>query len=151
MSYRKWFDAHAQKHKAIMATLTHLSDDEVIEYFRFENMVKNEPDFCLLYAENKKCHDTVELNCYLCACPNFRFNDKGFSAEEGKILFSTCAIDSPDGDRFLTDTAIHQNCTGCLVPHDEGYIKKIFNRNWFAIMKKVPCKESSKSSGYTVK
>lgn len=139
MSYKQWFDTHAQKHKAIMNRLTHLSDDEVIAYFRFENMVKNESDFCPLYAENKKCHDTAELNCYLCACPNFRFNDTGFSLEEGKTLFSTCSIESPDGDRYVSDTAIHQNCAGCIVPHRDSYIRKVFDRDWLKIMKEVPC------------
>lgn len=139
MSYKKWFDEHAQKHKAIMEKLTTLSDQEVIEYFRFENMVENEKEFCPLYADNKKCHDTPELNCYLCACPNFRFNDKGFKQEEEKILFSTCSIESPDGDRYISESAIHQNCAGCLVPHRESYIKKVFDRNWLAIMKEVPC------------
>ncbi|MBV5348753.1 hypothetical protein JZU61_03745, partial [bacterium] len=67
-----------------MEKLTDLSESEVIEYFRFENMVVNEPKFCLLYAENKKCHETEHLNCYWCACPHFRFNDKGFSTQEGK-------------------------------------------------------------------
>jgi hypothetical protein len=139
MSYKKWFDAHAQKHKAIMNRLTHLSDEEVIVYFRFENMVKNENDFCPLFAENKKCHDTEELNCYLCACPNFRFNEGGFAREGERILFSTCSIESPDGDRFMNETAIHQNCAGCLVPHRESYIRKVFDRNWLTIMKEVPC------------
>ena len=78
MSYKSWFLEHGNKHKAIMAKLTHLSDEEVIAYFRFENMVEKEPDFCPLYADNKKCHDMQALNCYLCACPNFRFDDKGF-------------------------------------------------------------------------
>lgn len=139
MSYRKWFDAHAAKHAAIMEKLTHQSDEEVIEYFRFENMVKNESDFCPLYAENKKCHDTADLNCYLCACPNFRFNDQGFTSEGGKTLFSTCSIESPDGDRYISESAIHQNCAGCIVPHRESYIKKVFDRNWLKIMKEVPC------------
>jgi len=143
MTYQEWFDAHAQKHKAIMKRLTHLSDDEVIAYFRFENMIQHESDFCPLYAENQKCHDTENLNCYLCACPNFRFNDSGFGITEGKTLFSTCSIDSPDGDRFLTDTAIHQNCTGCLVPHHESYIRKIFDRNWLTIMHNAPYEENS--------
>ena len=142
MSYKKWFDAHAQKHQAIMNRLTHLSDEEVIVYFRFENMLKNERDFCPLYAENKKCHDTAELNCYLCACPNFRFNDQGFTREGEQTLFSTCSIESPEGDRFTSDTAIHQNCTGCIVPHRESYIKKMFNRDWFTIMKEVPSDKS---------
>ncbi|MDD2828337.1 MAG: hypothetical protein PHW18_02045 [Sulfuricurvum sp.] len=138
MSYKQWFDTHASKHRVIMDKLSALSDDEVIEYFRFENMVEKESDFCPLYAEQKKCHDTEELNCYLCACPNFRFNDAGFTLEEGKTIFSICSIDSPDGDRFITDTAIHQNCTGCLVPHKENYIRKIFSRDWLNIMKNVP-------------
>lgn len=139
MSYKKWFDAHAAKHAAIMAKLEHLSDEEVIKYFRFENMVQHEPEFCPLYAENKKCHDTAELNCYLCACPNFRFNDAGFATEEGKTLYSTCSIESPDGDRYVSDKAIHQNCAGCIVPHRESYIKKVFDRDWRKIMQEVPC------------
>jgi hypothetical protein len=139
MSYKKWFDAHAQKHKAIMDKLTHLSDEEVIAYFRFENMVKNEPDFCPLYGSNKKCHDTPELNCYLCACPNFRFNEGGFGREGERTLFSTCSIESPDGDRYVSGTAIHQNCAGCIVPHRESTIRKVFSREWLTIMKEVPC------------
>lgn len=139
MSYNQWFQEHAAKHRAIMNKLTDLSDQEVIEYFRFENMVDKECDFCPLYAENKKCHDTPELNCYLCACPNFRFNDKGFKQEEEKTLFSTCSIESPDGDRYISETAIHQNCAGCLVPHRESYIKKVFDRDWLKIMSEVPC------------
>ncbi|MDP3119420.1 MAG: hypothetical protein Q8N01_03255 [Sulfuricurvum sp.] len=142
MSYNQWFQEHAAKHRAIMDKLTHLSDQEIIEYFRFENMVVLEPTFCPLYADNKKCHDTPELNCYLCACPNFRFNDKGFKQEEEKTLFSTCSIESPDGDRYISETAIHQNCAGCLVPHRESYIKKVFDRDWLKIMNEVPCETS---------
>lgn len=139
MSYKKWFDAHAVKHRVIMDKLSHFSDEEVIAYFRFENMVQHEREFCPLYAENKKCHDTPELNCYLCACPNFRFNDAGFSVEEGKTLFSTCSIESPDGDRYMSESAIHQNCAGCIVPHRESYVRKVFDRNWLTIMREVPC------------
>ena len=139
MSYKHWFDTHASKHRVIMDKLSALSDDEVIKYFRFENMVEKESDFCPLYAEQKKCHDTPALNCYLCACPNFRFNEGGSAREGERTLFSICSIDSPDGDRFITDTAIHQNCAGCIVPHCESYIHKVFDRNWFTIMKEVPC------------
>ena len=137
MSYVSWYQGHGEKHKAIMDKLTHLSDDEVIAYFRFENMVKKEPDFCLLYKEEKKCHDMEGLNCYLCACPNFRFDDDGFKTVEDKTLYSTCSIDSKDGAQFISDDAIHQDCSGCLVPHHEAYIKKVFSRDWFKIMKEV--------------
>ena len=137
MTYSEWFQQHGEKHKAIMAKLTHLSDHEVVEYFRFDNMVKNEPDFCLLYKENKKCHDLEGLNCYLCACPNFRFKDKGFNVREGKVLYSACSIASKEGGQFITDDAIHQDCSKCSVPHYESYIKRQFSRDWFEIMEDV--------------
>ena len=94
-----------------MAKLIQLSDDEVIAYFHFENMVEKEPDFCPLYKEHKKCHDMKDLNCYLCACPSFRFDDEGFQKVEAKTLYSTCSIDSKDGAQFISDDAIHQNCS----------------------------------------
>lgn len=120
-----------------MEKLTQLSDEEIIAYFRFDNMVKQEPDFCLLYKDNKKCHDMEDLNCYLCACPHFRFDDEGLQKIESKTLYSACEIDAKNGAKFISDDAIHQDCTKCLIPHNETYIKKIFLRNWFDIMKKV--------------
>ena len=57
MSYLTWFEAHAKKHKQIVSKLSHLSDDELIAYFEYDNMIKEEKDFCPLYAKNKKCHD----------------------------------------------------------------------------------------------
>lgn len=137
MAYEDWFLKQGNRHAEVMKKLQDKSVDEVVEYFRFENMVKNEPDFCPLYKDNKKCHDIEVLNCYLCACPNFRFDDAGFKEVEGKTLFSYCSIDSKDGSQFEGDTYIHQNCAGCLVPHKEKYIKKNFNRNWFESMSEV--------------
>ena len=137
MGYSEWFEQHGNKHAAILKKLAHLNDAEIIAYFRFDNMLKHEPDFCPLYAQNKKCHEMEDLNCYLCACPNFRFNDEGFQTVKGKTLYSTCAIDSKDGDRYISNDAIHQNCSGCTVPHHETYIRKVFDKDWFEIMKKV--------------
>ena len=135
MSYKNWFQEHAKKHKEIMSRLDSLSDDEVIKYFRFENMVEKEPHFCPLYIEKKKCHDIELLNCYLCACPNFRFDDDGFEKKEEKTTYSKCNINSKDGDIFETDDAMHQDCSSCHIPHQELYIKKFFSRDWLEIMK----------------
>ena len=137
MTYSEWFYQHGDKHKAIMDRLEHLTMDEVIRYFRFENMVEKEPDFCELYAENKKCHDIPGLNCYLCACPHFRFKEKGFHVREGKTLYSTCSISSKEGKRFVSEDAIHQDCSQCYIPHSESYIKRVFDRDWFEIMENV--------------
>jgi len=137
MGYGSWFQAHGEKHKKIVEKLSHLSDDELIAYFRFDNMVEKEPDFCPLYAKNKKCHESEELNCYFCACPNFRFDEDGFEQVEERTLYSTCAIESKDGAQYISESAIHQNCVGCFVPHSEAYIKKEFTRDWFEAMSKV--------------
>ena len=137
MSYEKWFDEHSCKHAEIMERLKNLTTDEVIEYFRFENMQKNEPYFCPLYAKNTKCHDIEELNCYLCACPNFRFDDEGFKKIEERNLKSFCSIESKKGALFKTDDAIHQDCSSCDVPHKKKYIKTVFSRDWKHMMKDV--------------
>ncbi len=137
MSYSSWFQQHGEKHQEIMNRLKHLSDEEVILYFRFDNMVEKEPDFCPLYAKNKKCHKQEDLNCYLCACPNFRFDEEGFELQGERTLYSKCNILSKDGSQYISDLAIHQNCVGCFVPHEEAYIQKYFDRSWFKIMENV--------------
>ncbi|MEY3090350.1 MAG: hypothetical protein RL113_666 [Pseudomonadota bacterium] len=134
MTYKEWFIAHGNKHRALMQKLTRFSDEEVIAYFRFENMVEKEPDFCLLYGENKKCHDIEDLNCYLCACPHFHFDDSGLAKEREKIVYSRCTIGSKEGATFVSENAIHHDCSHCFVPHDEAYIQKHFSRDWFKIM-----------------
>ncbi len=119
-----------------------LSRDEIIAYFDFENMVTKEPDFCPLYREKnedgtigKKCHNMESLNCYLCACPNFRFNDEGFEKRDDKTVFSRCAIDSKDGAQGVYGDAIHQDCSKCTVPHHVSYIQKHYDEEWKTIMK----------------
>jgi Zn-finger protein len=134
MSYLEWFEAHATKHENIMKTLNNLSDDEVIEYFVYENMKEKHIDFCPLYAKNKKCHDIKELNCYLCACNYFRFSDDGLANNSDKTLYSICSINAKDGKTIQNDTAIHQDCSDCLIPHKKSTIKKHFSRSWREIM-----------------
>ena len=137
MTYKEWFLKQGELHANVMKKLEDKTVDEVLEYFKFENMVKNEPDFCPLYKDNKKCHDYEDLNCYLCACPNFRFKDDGYKKVDGKTLYSYCGINSRDGSQYVGEDYIHQNCSGCIVPHRTKYIKKNFSRNWFEVMKDV--------------
>jgi hypothetical protein len=136
MGYRSWFEEHAKKHKKIVDKLlsNNFSKTEIIEYFDFENMVKMEKDFCPLYAENKKCHDIEKLNCYLCACPNFRFKDEGIEKVDGKTKYSYCSIDSKKGALSTYGDAIHQNCSGCDVPHIKKYIEDHFDLDWNSVM-----------------
>jgi len=126
MSYSNWLETHSLKHKNIMKKLSHLSDEEVLEYFNYENMKLKEKDFCILYKDNEKCHNMENLNCYLCACPNFRVDKTK----------SFCSIDSKYGAKIELKDFTHQDCSNCTIPHHKSYIKKYFNRDWSLIMSK---------------
>ncbi len=128
MTYEEWINEHKIKHQKLVSKLSYLSDMELVKYFDFDNMVKYEPDFCLLYKENTKCHDMETLNCYLCACPLFRL---------GKTK-SFCDIASVNGGEFVgPDGFIHQDCSGCTIPHKIPYIEANFDKDWGSIMKNV--------------
>ena len=135
MTYKEWFDQHARKHKEIVDSLGDLSDDELIEYFDFDNMKVKHPDFCPLYPKNQKCHDMEKLNCYLCACMHFRFNDNGIKKAGDKTIYSYCGIDSKNSSRFENETSIHNDCSNCKVPHKKHIIEKYFSRDWKEVMK----------------
>ena len=126
MPYKIWLESHSIKHKKIVDKLVDLTNDEIIKYFNFENMVKKEIDFCPLYKNNLKCHEMEDLNCYLCACPNFRVSSKK----------SYCDINSVDGNTITDKNGfIHQDCSLCTVPHKKEFTKEKFNKNWSVIMK----------------
>ncbi len=139
MSYSEWFFKHAKKHQKIIQKLLakDFSKEQIIEYFDFENMVKNEKEFCPLYQEPKKCHDIEKLNCYLCACPHFRFDDKGIKEIDGKIQYSLCDIDSKNGKVGVYGEVMHQDCSACHIPHSKKYIQKHFDLDWKEVMADV--------------
>jgi len=136
MGYRDWFEKHASKHKKIVDRLVKdgFDQDEIIEYFDFENMKLKEIEFCPLYAKDKKCHDIDELNCYLCACPNFRFDDSGIKKVDDKTQYSFCDIDSKDGRVGIYSKKIHQDCSLCSIPHATKYVKDKFDYDWKKMM-----------------
>jgi len=138
MGYGSWVKNHSLKHKKIVQKLIKkgLDKEQIIEYFDFDNMLKNELDFCLLYMQNKKCHDIASLNCYLCSCPNFRFKDEGVKKIDKNIQYSFCDIDSKDGKQAIYGTSIHQDCSNCSVPHHKAYVRKHFDYEWSKIMNK---------------
>lgn len=118
MTYEKWQEEHQIKHKAILKKLEGKSLDEVINYFTYNSMQKNEPDYCPLYKENKKCHTMENLNCYFCACPEFRL-------EKGLHVKSSCAINSKYGSTCKVKNEVHQDCSDCIIPHKIEYIKRL--------------------------
>ena len=131
MTYFDWMRDHAAKHREIIDRLVDLSDEEIIEYFDFENMKEKEPDFCPLYERDKKCHDMETLNCFSCGCPYFRLNN-----DDSEIL-SYCSINHKNGGQMKAKKGIHQDCSKCTVPHKVNFVRKNFNKDWNQIMSKV--------------
>jgi len=74
------------------------------------------------------------LNCYLCACPNFRFSEEGIGEYNGHKILSRCDINN--GEKFASKGVIHQDCSSCSVPHHKSYVEKHFSFDWLEIMKK---------------
>ncbi|WP_041957875.1 hypothetical protein [Sulfurospirillum arsenophilum] len=138
MSYLEWFETHANKHRVIVEKLSaqKYTKEMIIDYFFFENMVEKEPNFCPLYANKQKCHDIKALNCYLCACPHFRFNDEGLRVEEGVTCKSECSIGSKKSGMFVYENVAHLDCSACIVPHTKAFIRKHFDVDWKKIMQK---------------
>ena len=136
MSYFEWFLSHADKHRAVIEKLEakKFTKEAVIAYFEFDNMVIHEPDFCLLYAQKQKCHNMAHLNCFLCACPFFRFNDDGLGHHDGKSVRSECSIHAKNARWFVHENVMHQDCSLCLLPHTKGFVFKHFDRYWKRIM-----------------
>jgi hypothetical protein len=131
LTYAQWFQSHGQKHFALVSKLSQNGFDAqaIIKYFRYENLSKSNPDFCPLFATNRRCHDSDKLNCYFCGCPNFRF-----VTNPNEHIQSFCAIDSSDGGKICYKNQLHQDCTHCFVPHDEEYILQNYTDNWFEAM-----------------
>ena len=141
MSYLSWFNKYASKHKTIVDKLIekNYTKEQIVNYFEFENMVKNEIDFCPLYKKNKKCHDMENLNCYLCGCPNFRFNDDGLGTYNEFKILSRCDINN--GAKLKSKDKIHQDCSSCTVPHHKKFVLKNFDTDWKKIMYKCNTNE----------
>lgn len=91
---------------------------DIIDSWDFENMKKQNPEWCICYEEDKKCHKIERLNCFFCYCPEY---DRTFP--EGK-----CKIDSPDGKYIETANGRILDCSDCTFPHKrENAVKFIEN------------------------
>lgn len=140
MQYIEWFDAHAARHRAVVGKLRARGLDKaaIIAYFDFDNMVVNEPHFCPLYATKTKCHAMTRLNCYLCACPHFRFCDVGLETTTEGTRFSRCAIAAKQSADMQYGDAIHLDCSACTLPHHTGFVRRCFDDDWKRIMQRCP-------------
>ena len=121
MTYEEWNKEHIVKRSEILKKLKGKSYKEIREYFQYNNMMINEPDFCGLYKTKTKCHNMKNLNCFCCACPYFKYNDDGLYKKGEYTVYSECSINSMKGKEFIYQNTIHQDCSYCTIPHTSKF------------------------------
>lgn len=97
---------------------------EIIEAMSFYKRRRRNPEKCPYYKQNPPtpCHPIKDLNCLLCACPNYN----------SKTLEGGCDINSKKGKYVY-----HQNlpmgkvwdCSDCQVNHSKKEVKKYLIKN----------------------
>lgn len=128
MTYNEWITEHDKNLKNILVKLDGSSTDDIVNYFRYENMVINEPDFCPLYRAKTKCHNTDNLNCFYCGCPFFESSDdKPFEIRDSKKVMSRCVVNSRFAQDFIHEDIIQCDCSNCMIPHTDNIVKQHFN------------------------
>ena len=120
MTYSEWSAEHSKKVAAIYGSLRDKSPEAVYQYFMYDNMRKNEPDFCPLYKSNTRCHNMKDLNCFQCACPHFKVVDNPAPDIQGYITESICTINSRFSAVFTTGNVKHCDCSKCDIPHTKA-------------------------------
>ena len=127
MTFAEWKLNHIKKVSLILTKLALKGTkdiNEIVEYFDYDNMAKNEKDFCPLYELGTKCHDVKKLNCYFCGCPFFIESDTTPLEKNGDIrVMSVCSIGASKADIFIQDGVQQCDCTNCYIPHNAKFVK----------------------------
>jgi len=98
----------------------------LVDGFDFDKRKKDCPNECPCYGENKPCHKMVDLNCFLCYCPEYDLN----KSEGG------CKLGNPQGKgKWFVHAALPEgkiwDCSDCTHPHEKEvaktYFRKMFN------------------------
>jgi len=103
---------------------------KMIEYMSFEKRSKRDSSQCPYYQKNppEPCHDIEELNCLLCACPNY----------QSEKLEGGCEIDSKKGKYHhhekLPEGKIW-DCSDCKINHSPKEIEKYLLKNLERLIK----------------
>ena len=97
---------------------------KIIEAMSFDKRSRRNPEQCPYYRKNPPtpCHKIKDLNCLLCACPNYN----------SKSLIGGCKINSKKGNIY-EDKNIPLgkvwDCSDCLINHSKKEVKKYLEKN----------------------
>lgn len=131
MKYETWVQTYVDNVRGVITKLGDKPMEDIVDYFDYDNMAKNEQGFCPLYRDFTKCHVTNKLNCLLCACPHFRYSsDEPLEVTpDGKRIMSICSISSKQAGTFEVDNVVHCDCSKCHIPHSKQHTHKHIKDN----------------------
>ena len=87
----------------------------------FKNRSKRDPSQCPYYQKEppQPCHDIEDLNCFLCACPNYNSN----------ILKGGCNINSKKGGYNNLPEGKVWDCSNCKINHTPKEVEEYLLKN----------------------
>ncbi|MCK7484393.1 MAG: hypothetical protein MZU97_01685 [Bacillus subtilis] len=127
------------KQSLLISKFGDICEDDIIQKFKFSQMVKDYPEYCVMLENGEICHnlDKDELNCLGCNCPNYKL-EISYDAEKELYKIGICSINSKFGSYKISSIKsdlrkkyLILNCKNCSVPHRARFIKKYFFRNNF--------------------
>jgi len=97
----------------------------IVKFMSFAERSKREPvseDDRICYQSEKQCHNIPNLNCFVCACPNYESEDEvggcRLASSKGKYIKTTIT-----SDRMIWD------CSDCGYGHSPNYVELFLTSN----------------------
>ncbi len=114
---KEWYEDFIRRREEIVRNKGLSSPEAIANYFTYENISREYPDFCPLFKSNKVCHNMSrkELVCYFCACPYYDYE----YYDEEKKEYGRCRINSKYGKRNEWG---YWDCSACLLPHRAKFV-----------------------------
>ncbi|MEO0198792.1 MAG: hypothetical protein ABIL92_01235 [candidate division WOR-3 bacterium] len=110
----KWRMEFIKKRQEVISRFQLRTPEKIVEFFKYANLKKMVPDFCILFKDNILCHNLPEneLVCYFCACPFYDYE----LWDENRKIFGACK--NPEGSGVRNNYG-YFDCTSCVLPHQE--------------------------------
>jgi len=129
--YQQSLEIWSQKHiqtilqelKQADIQLTPENIEKIIQQTNYSTRSQNHPTACPVYLPNSKpCHEDIkQLNCFLCACPNYTSQ-----------LPCACKIDSTNGTYYQNPNIPGGevwDCNRCITPHTQEFLRTYLENN----------------------
>jgi len=123
-----WEDNHfseiVKELKSENIAISYENIPKIIEAMSFDRRSKRNPEKCPYYQKNppSPCHKIDDLNCFLCACPNYN----------SKELEGGCLINSKKGEWFYYKSLPAGrvwDCSNCNVNHSKREVENYLMKN----------------------